>query len=116
MRISDWSSDVCSSDLPEIAANVPAAIPIDGNAYQAGTYRRNLSPNPPRQILHRCRPEVWYVIQKAMIQFTPSTFQGALKKASVNDHAGRRISRAQTCHHRAGGLAGNPGTGLHLYL
>src|SRR3546814_15661364 len=30
MRISDWSSDVCSSDLARITSNKPEGIEIDG--------------------------------------------------------------------------------------
>src|SRR3546814_14859653 len=37
MRISDWSSDVCSSDLIEYAG---ASLPIAG--YDEGTYRQNV--------------------------------------------------------------------------
>src|SRR3546814_5689154 len=33
MRISDWSSDVCSSDLPEAAAALKAKVPEMSNHY-----------------------------------------------------------------------------------
>src|SRR3546814_10057833 len=41
MRISDWSSDVCSSDLPAYAGEQPPAAGIPGRAGAAGARPRD---------------------------------------------------------------------------
>src|SRR3546814_18272528 len=40
MRISDWSSDVCSSDLPALGQTWDAAIGAKGSADEIGLYLR----------------------------------------------------------------------------
>src|SRR3546814_7162723 len=49
MRISDWSSDVCSSDLPmhpEIVRDEPGSCPICGMALEPTTVSVEPGPNP----------------------------------------------------------------------
>src|SRR3546814_10446876 len=50
MRISDWSSDVCSSDLPR-----PPLVRArrDGRRRALSTFRMGACPRPRRQLLHR---------------------------------------------------------------
>src|SRR3546814_1654448 len=64
MRISDWSSDVCSSDLDRIRGSLPSgpkAIlqPLGGSSLREGPTRnrRRLGVNQPAR-LHRNREEV----------------------------------------------------------
>src|SRR3546814_16722383 len=49
MRISDWSSDVCSSDLPNIKANFLASPPLVVAYALAGTVLRDLMTEPVGQ-------------------------------------------------------------------
>src|SRR3546814_17935178 len=57
MRISDWSSDVCSSDLPRRTRPRQSAVPAADDSHQAatrrlGAYLRHRSgPHRPRQLL-----------------------------------------------------------------
>src|SRR3546814_13546031 len=44
MRISDWSSDVCSSDLPALGQTWDAAIGAKGSADDIGLYLRRALP------------------------------------------------------------------------
>src|SRR3546814_5608654 len=40
MRISDWSSDVCSSDLPEVAPTRFYCVPLVFGRFQAGILKK----------------------------------------------------------------------------
>src|SRR3546814_12723707 len=40
MRISDWSSDVCSSDLPEVAPTRFYCVPLVYGRFQAGILKK----------------------------------------------------------------------------
>src|SRR3546814_12627168 len=40
MRISDWSSDVCSSDLPEVAPTRFYGVPLVFGRFQAGILKK----------------------------------------------------------------------------
>src|SRR3546814_5619101 len=55
MRISDWSSDVCSSDLPD---HVPAELVHDFDIYNDDQIKRDLHAAYAR--LHREAPPVFY--------------------------------------------------------
>src|SRR3546814_13485931 len=97
MRISDWSSDVCSSDLIELAAlvqvereaphrsagfpcylcsrplGIPAAANADGGAL-GRQRRRDRAAQPPRRSEHQgppsCQPEVHYRSSIAIADIT----------------------------------------------
>src|SRR3546814_6269135 len=59
MRISDWSSDVCSSDLPlGCASNCYAGNPSRKKAFGPGRRRPRCGGRPPRggSIVSRSRP------------------------------------------------------------
>src|SRR3546814_14567694 len=55
MRISDWSSDVCSSDLPDcnLCRNVIGGI-IERPAYTGGLYRADGARGGKAPFRHRC--------------------------------------------------------------
>src|SRR3546814_9274639 len=58
MRISDWSSDVCSSDLPDRAAGVgpdPGRAGVEDASLDPGFIRSQASP-PPDGPDATCRP------------------------------------------------------------
>src|SRR3546814_1879848 len=55
MRISDWSSDVCSSDLPDWYRRFP-----DATVHLApGVVERARRPLPPHRLLGDAAPEEW---------------------------------------------------------
>src|SRR3546814_4741502 len=74
MRISDWSSDVCSSDLLVPETRKPASVPEDGCGVRAAPgFRATGSRNPVPRLAHyvsvfqshrqigraSCRERVW---------------------------------------------------------
>src|SRR3546814_17445498 len=69
MRISDWSSDVCSSDLTENnsrshprprRSTSTAALPPKAAASRGGRRRRKGFENIPRAIEDGCSPRNWF--------------------------------------------------------
>src|SRR3546814_9305143 len=67
MRISDWSLDVCSSDLPAVLANAEAAVParassLSRRAFPTSSWKdgRRLPPHTPYAEIGRasCRERV----------------------------------------------------------
>src|SRR3546814_15700720 len=62
MRISDWSSDVCSSDLISVTSSVPDHVPAelvhDFDIYNDDQIKRDLHAAYAR--LHREAPPVFY--------------------------------------------------------
>src|SRR3546814_1348038 len=73
MRISDWSSDVCSSDLPAGARTSPAAVAAHGPRRYNGAFPALPSASGHRSMIPRySRPEmtaIWEPENKFRIWF-----------------------------------------------
>src|SRR3546814_3209521 len=116
MRISDWSSDVCSSDLPNIKANFLASPPLVVAYALAGTVLRDLMTEPVGQgkngdvwlgDIWPSNAEVQALMSKAM---DPAVFRsnyaqiksdpGALweKIAGVQGEVDRKSTRLNSSH------------------
>src|SRR3546814_6336335 len=85
MRISDWSSDVCSSDLPVTAADAAIALGVDRVLSSGGAAERGASAS------HSCTPTPAWM--------SPSDRKSVVSGKSVSvrvDLGGRRISKNNT--------------------
>src|SRR3546814_20346237 len=61
MRISDWSSDVCSSDLPGNSSGTQAAFPIIGKPLAARPPPLQFRKLPACHALRAYCPQFWHV-------------------------------------------------------
>src|SRR3546814_5530769 len=87
MRISDWSSDVCSSDLFPPAARIGAAF--DGNPLE-----KRAEGDPLRKGRHDrpCRERA--IPEFAVRRITPAEFEGDATKYQPEQHGDhRRVKR-----------------------
>src|SRR3546814_3241337 len=78
MRISDWSSDVCSSDLPAVLSPGPHADRGGREAEAAGRHREDMDPPRPRQGQELPRPG-----RRGPMRYDQPQLQEALASAYV---------------------------------
>src|SRR3546814_5954699 len=96
MRISDWSSDVCSSDLPHRRVSIKASG--TQNAAQTGrTYESNRSkPSRPQSPCHRGRPHMNQKTAQKRIPFESAKCHPALTPRPANDRSEENTSELQS--------------------
>src|SRR3546814_9976956 len=66
MRISDWSSDVCSSDLQERAHSIPLSVTAPRQERPSDRCQAQPVLQPRRHVLlHRCESSKWFYLPLA---------------------------------------------------
>src|SRR3546814_2116158 len=106
MRISDWSSDVCSSDLFETAVAWKAAIERDTGPAALALSRQNLDAQPRSEQQQADAERGGYVLwepksaPEAVIIATGSEVQLAVKAAAqlADKGRGRKRTRLNSSH------------------
>src|SRR5580704_1046380 len=69
--------------------------------------RRDLAPNPDRQVFHSRRAEVGHFVEEMMVEARARLFDRTFQNAEIEDHAGLRIGLAADHHFSAIGMAVN---------
>src|SRR3954447_5237742 len=87
---------------PEITAGLAAAVAIHLHPPEAAALRRELAPDPRRQVLQGGGAEVADLVQEMMVAAVARACQGFLEQAEVDDHATLGIARA--AHRRLGAI------------
>src|SRR3546814_8538068 len=95
MRISDWSSDVCSSDLAGAAQSLRISGDGDGRAYVTTTLRYS-TPPPTTPIEAGLTVTRRYFVRRDN-QWPPLT--GALMTVKQGEQNGRASSRERVCRY-----------------
>src|SRR3546814_10412799 len=96
MRISDWSSDVCSSDLPDTAARRIAAL----ERYEPFWIEEPLAADEPLEVWRKLADSTPIALAAGENIRGQADFAAAANNGHLRflQHIGRATSRARVCH------------------